>query len=467
VVDLQHLEQTLVQAGVKYVAPSFLDMHGIPKTKMVPITNKTGLISCSKGSELFTGAAVDGVPQSISDDEVCAVADPASLCVQLPYAKKEVAYVPASLYYKGEPFEPCSRNIYSRVAQKAKDMGYLMKLGIEAEFFVLKDSQDLAEMRQQEPLSSLENLHKPCYDVSRLIDNLPWMSELVDSINDLGYKVYSFDHEDAIGQFEVDFDYDEASVMCDKFVLLRMLVCSIVRKHGGYASWMPKPMASRTGSGAHLNVSLHNFETEENLFLQQQATPANSDDEQQQLSELGMHFLGGVMKHLDAIVAVACPTVNSYKRMVWTPSSASDTTGFSWAPVVASYGSNNRTNAIRLPAPGRLEIRSSDSAVNPHLASALVLAAGLEGIEQQIDPGPSRGHDNLYQTLGDKDSGGPKLLPRNLGEAIHAFEIDPLAKAVFGDRMHESWLQYRKAEWNDYCKHVSNWEVERYLRQFG
>ena len=472
-VDLDNLEQEFVGAGVKYIAPSFIDMHGIPKAKMVPIHGDHGLYSCSRGSEMFTGAAVDGVPQAISDDEVCAVADPASLCVQLPH-RKDVCYVPASLYYHGTQFEPCSRNIYSRVAQRAKEMGFMMKLGIEAEFFVLRDSDDVDEMRKQEPFCSLENLHKPCYDLSRLIDNMPWMSDLVDSMNELGYDVYSFDHEDAVGQFEVDFRFDEAALMSDKFVLLRMLLCSIVREHGCYASWMPKPMKSRTGNGGHLNISLHDFDTEENLF--KPAAPIdgseNDGDAERHLSELGRHFLGGVMAHIDAIVAVSCPTVNSYKRMVWTPppTSEEETSGFSWAPVVASYGANNRTNAIRIPAPGRFEIRSCDSAVNPHLASALVLAAGLHGIENQLDPGPSRGHDNLYQsatTTTDNSNDGLKLLPRDLGEAIHAFENDPLTKAVFGDRMYESWLKFKKTEWNDYCKHVSDWEVERYLRQFG
>lgn len=480
IIDLENLEKKLLDSGVKYIAPSFIDMHGIPKTKMVPIHKKVGLHSVSLGSELFTGAALDGVPQSISDDEVCAVADPASLCVQLPY-RRDVCYTPASLYYQGKEFEPCSRNIYSRVAQRAKDMGFLMKLGIEAEFFVLADSENLEDMRKQEPLSTLENMHKPCYDVSRLIDNMPWMSELVDSMNELGYDVYSFDHEDAVGQFEVDFQFDEAAVMSDKFILLRMLICSIVRKHGCYASWMPKPMKSRTGSGGHLNISLHDFDTEENLFqppstTNKKTTNTMEEEDSADLSELGRHFLGGVMKHIHAIAAVACPTVNSYKRMVWkpTPTIEDEASGFTWAPVFASYGANNRTNAIRIPAPGRFEIRSCDSAVNPHLASALVLSAGLEGIENQIDPGPSRGYDNLFKkasgngTKNDNSSNnGPKLLPRNLGEAIHAFEMDPLTKSVFGDRMHESWLKYKKTEWNDYCLHVSDWEVERYLRQFG
>jgi glutamine synthetase len=151
--------------------------------------------------------------------------------------------------------------------------------------------------------------------------------------------------------------------------------------------------------------------------------------------------------------------------MIWTPpSSTGNTAGFTWAPVYASYGSNNRTNAVRVPAKGRFEIRASDSAVNPHLAAALVLAAGLEGIEQQIDPGPSRGHDNLFES-GDKE--GAKLLPRNLGEAIDAFDADPLAKSVFGDSMHKAYVDFKRTEYSDYCKHVSEWEVKRYLRQFG
>jgi glutamine synthetase len=424
---------------------------------MVPLDH---LYSCSRGSELFTGAAVDGVPQAVSDDEVCAVADPTTMAVPLPY-RRDVCYMPASLYYHGEPFEPCSRNIYSRVAAKAKEQGYLFKLGIEAEFFVLRDSEDVAVMHQQQPYSFLENLHTSCYDASRLVDNLPWLSELVDAMDELGWGVYSFDHEDATGQFEVDFDFGEAGEMSDRFVLLRMMACQIARKHGCYATWMPKPMKGRTGSGAHLNVSLHDWETEKNLFKR--------SDGGEGLSELGTHFLGGVMKHLDAIVSVACPNVNSYKRMIWSPaqgsSSAAANVGFSWAPVFASHGANNRTNAIRVPASGRFEIRASDSAVNPHLASALVLAAGLEGIATKADPGPSRGHENLYASGAGEAGAG--LLPRNLGEAVDAFEADPLAKEVFGESMHRAWVDYKKAEWGEYCAHVSEWEVHRYLRQFG
>jgi glutamine synthetase len=182
-VDIDELEKQLRAAGVKYLMPSFVDMHGIPKAKIVPIDH---LHSCSRGSELFTGAAVDGVPQAVSDDEVCAVADPATMAVPLPY-RRDVCYVPASLYYQGTPFEACSRNIYSRVAALAKERGYLFKLGIEAEFFVLRDAADAASMRALRPFSDLEDLEKPCYDAARLVDNLPWLSELVEAMDELGW----------------------------------------------------------------------------------------------------------------------------------------------------------------------------------------------------------------------------------------------------------------------------------------
>ena len=182
-VDLPSLEAELKASGVKYLMPSFIDMHGVPKAKMVPLHHLHG---CSRGSELFTGAAVDGVPQAVSDDEVCAVADPATMAVQLPH-RRDVCYMPASLYYHGAQFEPCSRNIYSRVAAQAKDQGFLFKLGIEAEFFVLQDSEDLDAMRQQRPYSPLEDLHLPCYDAARLVENLPWLSELVDSMDEMGW----------------------------------------------------------------------------------------------------------------------------------------------------------------------------------------------------------------------------------------------------------------------------------------
>ena len=269
-------------------------------------------------------------------------------------------------------------------------------------------------------------------------------------------QVYSFDHEDGIGQVEIDFSFCEAGEMCDRFVLLRTMANAVARKHGAYATWMPKPMGNRTGSGAHLNVSLHDFETETNLF--------KGDDDPRGLgsSQLFYQFVAGVLKHLPAITAVACPTVNSYKRLVKQGSMS----GFTWAPVYACYGDNNRTNAIRVPAPGRLELRLADPSYNPYLVTAMVLNAGLDGIEKNLDPGNPH-TDNMYlKSDAELADLGVTYLPRTLGEALDAFEASDLAKASFGTAMHASWLSYKRDEWLSYLNHVSDWETNRYLHMF-
>jgi glutamine synthetase len=242
--------------------------------------------------------------------------------------------------------------------------------------------------------------------------------------------------------------------MSDRLVFLRMMVGEIARKHGLFASWMPKPFADRTGSGAHYNMSLAD-DSGMNLFA------AVDDPRGCGLSTLGYQFIAGVLRHADAICAVIAPTVNSYKRLVKQGSMS----GLTWAPVFACYGDNNRTNMLRIPkGGGRVECRAADSASNPYLGGALMLAAGLEGIREQLDPGdPNR--DNLYRlTEADLAGHGIGWLPRSLGEAIDAIETDPLVRSVFGDEMFESFVTEKRTEWDGYTAHVSAWETQRYLR---
>mmetsp|Transcript_8747 Transcript_8747/g.12144 ORF Transcript_8747/g.12144 Transcript_8747/m.12144 type:complete len:277 (+) Transcript_8747:824-1654(+) len=275
-------------------------------------------------------------------------------------------------------------------------------------------------------------------------------------MQELGWGVYSFDHEDGIGQVEIDFNFCEAGEMADRFVLLRSMANAIARKHGAYATWMAKPMAERTGSGAHLNISMHDFDSEANVFKDQ------ADPKGLGLSKMAYSFLAGMLKHLPAITAVACPTVNSYKRLVKQGSMS----GFTWSPIFQTYGDNNRTNAIRIPAPGRLELRAADPMYNPYLVSALILQAGLQGIEQQLEPGePFR--ENMYLKSQDElDAAGVQYLPRTLSEAVEAFAQDDLARQTFGAAMHDAWVEFKRKEWLSYLHHVSDWEKERYLHMF-
>jgi glutamine synthetase len=448
-INTQALKKKLADAGVKYAIASYVDIHGITKGKFVPVAH---LGQMMQGSELYTGAALDGVPQDISDDEVAAMPDAEGLAI-CPWNRK-LAWFPGDLYLNGAPFEACSRNIFRRQLSVAEDMGYRFNLGIETEFFLFRDTEGGGFA----PLSDRDNLGKPCYDPRTLMDNLPILDELVDAMNELGWDVYSFDHEDANGQFETDFKYADGLTMADRLVFFRMMANEIARKHGAFASFMPKPFADRTGSGAHYNMSLADIKTGENLF-----EPKNDDLHNCGISKIAYHFIAGVLKHGAAITAVIAPTVNSYKRLVRQGSMS----GSTWAPVFMCYGSNNRTNMIRIPSMGgRIECRAADIACNPYLGSALILAAGLEGIREGLDAGDPH-HENMYNySDAEIAAQGIEYLPRNLGEAVEAFAADPLAKEVFGEAMFNSFIEYKKGEWESYQNHVSSWEVDRYLKMF-
>jgi glutamine synthetase len=441
------VQRSLAEQGVKYCMASFVDMHGLSKAKFVPLAHFGHML---EGSELFTGAAVEGVPQDVSEEEVAAHPDPAS-CTVLPW-QKDVAWFASDLWCRGTPFEACSRNILKRQIERALGLGFMFKLGIEAEFYVLRDVGNRVE-----PVAERDRLRQPCYDVHGVLDNLHWLSDLVEAMQALGWGVYSFDHEDGNGQFEIDFNYADARTTADRFVFFRMMASQIARRHGHFASFMPKPFADKTGSGAHFNMSLADAKTDRNLFEEK------NDPRGCGISGLGYQFVAGVLRHLSAITAVVAPTVNSYKRLVKQGAMSQ----FTWAPVFACYGNNNRTNAVRIPrAGGRVELRPADSACNPYLGAALVLAAGLEGIEQGLDSGePHR--ENMYLKTEEELAGrGVTVLPRTLGEALEGFRSDPLSRAVFGDAMYASWLASKDNEWRSFQNHVSDWERERYLKFF-
>ncbi|MEW6765462.1 MAG: type III glutamate--ammonia ligase [Pseudomonadota bacterium] len=446
--EIQALQSALESEGVKYALASFVDIHGVSKAKAVPLAHMGQMM---RGSELYTGAALDGVPQEINDEEVSAHPDPASATV-LPW-NPEVAWFASDLYVHGKPFEACARGILKRQIEKAAEMGFTFNLGVETEFFFFREGAD----GRPQPTSPRDILAKPCYDVEGLLDSYPLVDELVQAMNKLGWDVYSFDHEDANGQFEVDFMYADALTTADRVTFFRMMARELAKKHGFFASFMPKPFSNRTGSGAHYNMSLADRETGANLFED------DNDARGCGLSELGYHFTAGILRHAKAISAVIAPTVNSYKRLVRKGSMS----GFTWAPVYVCYGNNNRTNMMRIPlGGGRVECRAADISGNFYLGAAMMLAAGLEGIREKLDPGAPN-IENMYQLpTAELKVRGIELLPRNLEEAIDAFEADPLSEEVMGALMSRTYTDFKRQEWLDYHSHVSDWELNRYLRLF-
>lgn len=445
---VQELKAALKQQGVRSAIASFVDIHGMCKAKIVPLTHFEQMM---QGSELFTGAALDGVPQSVHDEEVAAMPDPASATV-LPW-NSELAWFASDLYLQGKPFEACCRSILKKVLKQAADLGFQFNLGVETEFFIFKDGEDGSPL----PVSDRDTLAKPCYDLQGLLDNYVWVDEIVQAMNQLGWDVYSFDHEDGNGQFETDFAYCDALTMADRFTFFRLMVKEIALKHGYFASFMPKPFAKRTGSGAHYNMSLADLNTGENLFAD------SSDPRGCKLSKLGYQFTAGVLRHAPAICAVIAPTVNSYKRLVARGSMS----GFTWAPVYICYGNNNRTNMLRIPlAGGRVECRAADISSNVYLGAAMILAAGLEGIQEGLDPGDPHTENMYTYTAKEIKAMGIKTLPRTLGEAVESFAADPLSEAVMGTLMYQTYIDFKTQEWFEYHNHVSDWERARYLKFF-
>ncbi|WP_017299848.1 type III glutamate--ammonia ligase [Nodosilinea nodulosa] len=443
--ELQALLHSLEQQGVKYALASFVDIHGMAKGKVVPLSHFDRMM---QGSELFTGAALDGVPQEINDDEVGTMPDPASATV-LPW-NPEVVWFASDLHLGGQPFEACCRTILKRGLEQAAAMGYRFNLGIETEFFILKDTEDGFG-----PVSDRDTLPKAAYAVPTLLDNYKILDAIVSAMNGLGWDVYSFDHEDAQGQFETDFAYCDALTMADRLTFFRLMVKELAREQGYFASFMPKPYANQTGSGAHYNMSLADLETGKNLF-EDPSDPCG-------LSKLGYQFIAGVLRHAKAIVAVTCPTVNSYKRLVRQGSMS----GFTWAPVYICYGNNNRTNMVRIPmGGGRVECRAADISTNLYLGAAMVLAAGLEGIAEGLDPGPPHTENMYTYSLAELAAMGVDTLPRTLSEAVEAFAADPLSEAVMGPLMYKTYVDFKTQEWEEYHSHVSDWEMRRYLKFF-
>lgn len=439
--------EELREQGVRYCLSSYVDVHGISKAKAVPIDHFTEMM---RGSELFTGAALDGLGQSPSDDELSLWPDLDAITV-LPW-DPSVAWAPGNLHYHGGPWPMCSRNVLKRQVDRAAERKLILNLGIETEFYLVRRQNGGVV-----PANPADVLAKAAYDIVGLLENMSYMDEMIVHMNSLGWDVHSFDHEDANSQFEFDFSYIDSMTMADRFVLWRMMAKVIARKHGFEATFMPKPYGDRTGNGGHFNMSMSDVDTGRNLF------DASDDPRGCGVSKLAYQFIAGVLKHAPSICAVTCPTVNSYKRLIKSGSM----TGYTWAPVYISYGDNNRTHMLRVPTGSpRVESRAVDTSCNPYLGAAMLLGAGLEGIENGLDPGDPIKENMYEQSDAQLAELGISVLPRTLLEAIESFEADPLAEQVMGPDLKASYVELKSREWWAYHNTVSEWEIDRYLTFF-
>ncbi len=421
--------------GVKYFMISFTDLFGGQRAKLVPTQAIADMQEDGAG---FAGFAtwLDMTP---AFPDMLAVPDPASV-IQLPW-KPDVAWVAANCVMEGEDVAQAPRNVLRRLVEEAAAEGLRVKTGIEAEFFLLTaDGSEISD--------PLDTAAKPCYDQQAVMRRYDVIAEICDYMLELGWGPYQNDHEDANGQFEMNWEFDDALTTADKHSFFKFMVKSIAEKHGLRATFMPKPVAGLTGNGCHAHVSVWDMDGKTNVFATDKGEGPTGE---LGLSEQGRHFLGGIMKHASGLAAITNPTVNSYKR-INAPRTLS---GASWAPNTVTWTGNNRTHMVRVPGPGRFELRLADGAVNPYLLQAVIIAAGLSGIRSKADPG--KRHDIDMYAEGHKVRGAPKL-PLNMLDALRSFDRDKGLKSALGDEFSAAFLKMKHQEWLDFCAHFSSWE---------
>jgi glutamine synthetase len=424
----EQLADIASEKGIRYFLISFVDLAGVQRAKLVPASAIAGMQRDGAGFAGFA-AYFDMQP---SDPDVLAMADPASF-IQLPW-KPEVGWVASDLRMRGELVEQAPRNVLKRVMARAADSGFMMKSGVECEFFlVTPDGQAVSDPG--------DVAAKPCYDASALMRQYDVIAELCDAMQTLSWQPYQNDHEDANGQFEMNWQFADALVTADRHTFFKFMAKAIAEKHGLRATFMPKPFLHLTGNGCHCHASLWRDET--NVF----EDPA----EELGMSGVGYNFVGGLLHHAPALCALLNPTVNSYKR-INAPRTLS---GATWSPNTVTYAADNRTHMIRIPSGNRCELRLADGSANPYLLQAAILVAGLDGIEQRRDPG-KRLDINMY-TEGHlaKDA---KQLPLNLLDALRALQDSLDLRRELGPEFVASYLKLKHQHWNEYCSQMSEWE---------
>jgi glutamine synthetase len=436
--------------GVQFFFAMFVDMHGKACAKLVPIEAFDVMMDGGAG---FAGFAAGPMGQSPADPDMIAVPDPASY-VQVPW-NRELAVLQCDIAVDGEPWPYTPRLILKNFLSAIAERGWTFNVGAEAEYFLVRRRPE-GGIELADPIDTME---LPCYDAKGLTRMLPHLTQVSKYMNELGWSNYANDHEDGNGQFEQNFQYADALTTADRLVFFRYMVHILAHQAGMAATFMPKPFAHLTGSGLHTHQSLWSRDGTE-LFLDR------NDPRGLGLSEMAYHYIGGLIAHAPAMVAVTCPIVNSYKRMgVGAP-----TSGATWAPAYATYGSNNRTQMLRVPDAGRVENRGVDGAANPYLAFTVQLAAGLDGIEKRTDPGEPN-QDNLY-TLDPKVIAKRRIkaMPPTLLHATDSLVKDPVLRAALGRVPAGDYIDYyaetKRQEFLDWHARVSAWETERYLTLF-
>lgn len=439
------LRERLAAQGVHTLLVQFTDLHGVAKGKLVPLAHLDTVLADGAG---FSGPSIwgTGLARSGARSEYYARGD-ATTAMPLPWWPG-VARIVGDGFVAGAPFDACPRQVLRRALARLAERGWSLRTGIEPEFFLLR-----RDGSRFVPADDHDRLDKPSYDLKSLARQAPLLRELHESLEACGFDLLQIDHEDSHGQYELNFAFDDALASADRLMLFKLAAHAIAERHGCVFSMMPKPFADQPGSGLHFHVSLWQADgaSARNLFA----------DAAQPLSTLARHFIGGVLRHAAALAAIGAPTVNSYKRLVVGESRS----GTSWAPAYVACGPNNRTALVRT-LPGRFEWRLPDAAANPYLATAALVAAGLDGIDRAIEPGPECTDDLFELSPVQIRERGIALLPQSLREAVDALDADATIAAALGPTLHREFVSLKRAEATEYDRHVSEWELQRYAAAF-
>ncbi|MCC5640423.1 type III glutamate--ammonia ligase [Nostoc sp. CHAB 5844] len=430
------LSEIAQEKSIRYFLISFTDLFGVQRAKLVPAVSIDNMAVNGAGFAGFA-AWLDMTP---ADPDVLAIPDPTSL-LQLPW-EPEVAWMSADLYtMDGRPIEQTPRLVLKRVLQQAEDLGYSVRTGVECEYFLLNgEDNSISDLRDRQS--------KPCYDQQALMRRYEVIREICDAMLTFGWGAYQNDHEDANGQFEMNWMYADALVTADRHAFFKYMVKTIAEKHGLRATFMPKPFAHLTGNGCHTHLSVWDSTGKVNLFHEEQGELG--------LSTLAYQFIAGVLHSAEALCAFSNPTINSYKRI----NAAATTSGATWAPSTITYSGNNRTHAIRIPDAGRFEFRLADGAANPYLLPASLIAAGLDGIVQKRHPGLRYDNNSYTDPL---PLNQVKHLPTNLLDALRCLKANTVFPDSLGEDLITAYLKLKHQQWNEYSSYITPWELENTL----
>ncbi len=439
----QAVIEGLKSQGIHSILTQFCDLHGVAKGKLVPVEHLQEWVEQGAG---FAGPSIwgTGLPRFGARSEYYGRVNVESLR-PLPFMPG-VAHAVCDGYAGGEVLDTCSRQLLKSVLQRLKALGWTLWVGVEPEFFLLNQGQN----GQWQVADREDQLDKPSYDLKSIHRNAAFMEDMRSTLVQLGFDLQQIDHEDACGQYEINYRFDNALAAADRYMLFKMTAHAIAQKHGMVFSCMAKPLAHAPGSGLHFHLSVTN--------AQGQAIFADAAGALG-LSTQGHQFAAGLLHHADALSALCAPTVNSYKRLA-TSHSASGTT---WSPVWKAYGDNNRTCVVRT-VQGRIEWRLPDPSCNVYAAIAATLSAGLNGIDQGMQA-PSPCNEDLYERRA-QGRVMPAQLPRNLEEAVSALEADRVLRGLVGDAFCQQFISLKRAEWDAFNLHVSDWEMQRYAAAF-